>query len=375
MNLQRIIIVLLCATGLQACKDPYFPPLVDSDNRILVVEGVLNASGGTTSIRLSRSTKIDNYNTIVPEEGAQVTVEAESGSPQNLFATGGGFYRSSLSMQSGQKYRVRIRTSDGKEYLSSYSEAKVTPAIDSISWKQEAEGVTVYANAHDDANTTTYYRWDYEETWEIRTYYYSQYVFENGRVRERNMPDEERYICWKYNNSSNILIASSAKLQSDRIAEAPLLQIPTGNEKLDWRYSILVRQYALDKNAYEFYDLMKKNTESIGTIFDPQPSEIRGNFICITDPAEPVIGHVTASTVTEKRIFINSTEVTDWVFVENCPVQEVTTDSVVYYFEGGGFIPYEAVEENGVITKYMSSYAGCTDCTTRGGSVQRPSYW
>src|SRR5690606_11887431 len=146
--------------------------------------------------------------------------------------------------------------------------------------------------------------------------------------------------------SANILIASSAKLQSDRIAEAPLLQIPTGSEKLGWRYSILVRQYALDKNAYEFYDLMKKNTESIGTIFDPQPSEIRGNFTCITNPEEPVIGHVTASTVTEKRIFINSTEVSDWVFVENCPVQEVTTDSVVYYLVGGGYILYEAVEEN-----------------------------
>ncbi|MCR6722468.1 MAG: DUF4249 domain-containing protein [Chitinophagaceae bacterium] len=252
---------------------------------------------------------------------------------------------------------------------------KQTPVIDSIGWTRGNDGVVVHANAHDDTGNTTYYRWEYEETWEIHSFFASGLIYDDGKVRDRVFPDEERMVCWKDARSTSIIIASSAKLNGDRISEMPIVNIPNGHEKLAWRYSILVRQYALDKNAYEFYDLMKKNTESIGTIFDPQPSEIRGNFVCVTDPEEPVIGHVTASTVEEQRIFINSSQVPNWVFVQNCPEQNVTPDSIVYYFEGGGYIPYDTKEDNGNIEYYLASYAGCVDCTKRGGGRQRPSFW
>lgn len=375
MKINYLVAGLLATLLFTSCKDEYEPPLINTDTNILVVEGVLNASGGSTNVRLSRSTKIDNFNNIVAEEGAQVTVEGETGPAQSLVPTGGGFYRGVLALTTGGKYRVRIVTTNGKEYLSAYSTVKQTPVIDSIGWSRSGDGVMVHANAHDATGNTTYYRWEYEETWEIHSYYGSKFIYENGSVRDRIYPDEERMVCWKHANSTSILIGSSAKLDGDRISQAPLVFIPSGHEKLAWRYSIIVRQYALEKNAYEFYDLMKKNTESIGTIFDPQPSEIRGNFTCVSDPEEPVIGHITASTVEEQRIFINSSQVPGWVFVENCPVQHVTPDSVVYYFEGDGFIPYDVKEAGNTVEYYLASYAGCVDCTKRGGGRQRPSFW
>src|SRR5690606_35363898 len=109
------------------------------------------------------------------------------------------------------------------------------------------------------------------------SYYFSEFIYENDLVRPRVFPNEDVSVCWKYANSSTILLGSSAKLQSAVISEKPLTTIPAGHEKLAKRYSILVKQYAIDKKAYEFYSLMKKNTESLGSIFDPQPSEIRGN--------------------------------------------------------------------------------------------------
>lgn len=369
-------LLLVAVLGLISCRDEYVPPLVQSDTNVLVVDGNLNVGTGPTSFRLSRSGPVDGNNTIIAEEGAQVQVESETGGGiQLLPAVGGGIYRGNPVFSVGQRYRVRIITTGGREYVSAYVTALQTPEIDSISWKRDEEGITVYANTHGNGTGDTYYRWEYDETWEIRSYWFSEYVYENKRVRQRNLPQESVLTCWKYNTSKNILLGTTAKLQSDRISEAPLLEIANGDERPAVRYSILVRQYALDKEAFEFYDLMKKNTESIGSIFDPQPSEIRGNFTSVTDPAEPVIGFLTASSVTEKRIFVNAAQVPDWRFVEYCPTQNVTPDSVEFYFEGEGYMPYGAKDLNGGIEYYYGSYGGCVDCRKRGGNLNRPSYW
>ncbi|MBL7756371.1 MAG: DUF4249 family protein, partial [Chitinophagaceae bacterium] len=210
-----------------------------------------------------------------------------------------------------------------------------------------------------------------------RTYYFSKYIYENRRVRERVMPAEDVSICWRNRSSTNILVGTTNRLQSDVISKMPVTGFSNGDDRLSVRYSILVRQYALDKDAYEFYDLLRKNTESIGTIFDAQPSEVKGNITCLTDPAEPVIGYVTASSVEEQRIFINASQVPDWRFPQICEVQTVTPDSVFYYFEILGYSPYEADIPPGtnVPKAYFGSYGVCVDCTKRNGTKTRPSFW
>jgi len=113
---------------------------------------------------------------------------------------------------------------------------------------------------------------------------------------------------------------------------------------------------------------MKKNTEDIGNIFSPQPSEIRGNIKNISDSKEYVLGYVTVSTVEEQRKFIQI----PWQFSMYCTITKVPRDSVVYYFAGGSLIPFAYDEPPPV---YSGSEAQCVDCTKRGGSLKRPSYW
>ena len=43
--------------------------------------------------------------------------------------------------------------------------------------------------------------------------------------------------------------------------------------------------------------LMQKNAESLGSIFDEQPTQITGNIHSVTNPSEQVIGYVSAGTV------------------------------------------------------------------------------
>ena len=140
------------------------------------------------------------------------------------------------------------------------------------------------------------------------------------------------------------------------------------------RYSILLRQESLTKKAYEYLLLMKKNTESLGSIFDPQPSDLKGNIQCISNPDEGVIGYVTASSLSEKRIFITSSDA-NWKFNLNCP--EVLyipnrADSIRLLMPSTP--PIDLIVKD-FQQYYTASVPACVDCVSRGGDLAMPSYW
>ena len=161
------ILILLFAK----CKQEYNPEIEAKSTGFLVVEGFLNSGQGPTTIRLSRSSDLEDT-ALKPEAGAQLNVEGEDGSNFLLFGNGNGEYSvAQLTLNNGVKYRLHIRTTDGKEYVSDYTPVKYTPPIDSITWQREDGGLRLYANANDPQNNTKYYQWKYEETWEIHSAY------------------------------------------------------------------------------------------------------------------------------------------------------------------------------------------------------------
>ena len=123
--------------------------------------------------------------------------------------------------------------------------------------------------------------------------------------------------------------------------------------------------------------MMKKNTEGLGTIFDPQPSEVKGNIHSTSDPNELVIGYVSATNMDEKRYFISRADLPDWAFIQYCPEIQVlnSPDSIAEAYRGGGAI-YDAIRTPlGVVTYYLFSDLPCVECPARGGSLGKPSYW
>src|SRR4030095_1026411 len=270
------------------------------------------------------------------------------------------------------EYRLRIKNS-GKEYLSDWVKTIFNPPLDSISWEEQADGVHIYVNTNDPTNTTKYFRWDYNETWEIRSLYFSQFIYANGALRPRILPGEDVSVCWKYSPSTGIFLANSSRLQSGIISQAPIVFIPRHDEKLFVRYSIIAKQYAMEKDAYNFFEILKKNTEDIGSFFGPLPSELKGNIHCVTNPDEPVIGFVTSSSVTQKRIFINSSEVSNWIIYPYCEELVVANrpDSIAQVANSWIAILYYDFPEN----KYLFTTPYCGDCKSRGGANVKPTYW
>lgn len=372
MNKAPLIVLLLLFLG---CKDQYDLEVRPTDVSLLVVEGTLNAGQGPTTITLSKTVKINDPAAFKPVLMAILSVESRNGNIQPFTEVGNGNYSNAqLNLASGQEYRLRIKTADNREYLSDYVVVKQTPAIDSVTWKKENGNIVVYANAHDATNNTRYYKWYHDETWEIHSYYVANYRYTGVGTTIVPAPTYN-YRCWKYAGSTKINLASSVQLQSDVISQAPVQVITSGSEKLGVRYSMLLKQQALSKEAYAFFQLMKKNTESLGSIFDPQPSELKGNIQCITNPDEGVVGYLTASNITEKRIFITAQEAS-WSYPQSCDTTRVRNhqDSLKLWLPH--YLPWGAVEPApGVITFYLFAPSTCVDCTKRGGDLAMPSYW
>lgn len=385
-RVKYILFVLLAGVLINACKEVYEPNLQSPQTGYLVVDGFINSAvGGTSTITLTRTTKLVDTVSVLYEHGASVLIEGENGESYFLTAGINGAYTSDpLTLNSNVKYRVHIYTADGKEYTSAYTPVKTTPVIDSISWEQTSEGVTTHINTRDVTGNTKYYRWTYVETWQIRSAYYStlKYTVDpltslNIGVEYRNLglPDLAIWDCWQSYTARNIILGTTEKLSSD-IIYLPLTYIEPASIKLGVLYSVELKQYALSKSAYSFYDQLRKNTEQLGSIFDAQPSELIGNIECVTDTKEIVIGYVEVTSESTKRIFINNRELDKWGYTQGCSNIRIDNnpDSIAKY--GNGLIP-TVPNQLGPFNSIIDFYASdpyCVDCTLRG-SNQKPSFW
>jgi hypothetical protein len=267
--------------------------------------------------------------------------------------------------------RLRITTNNGREYISDNIPVIPVPPIDSVHWERTDAGVTTYVNTHDASGQTRYYLWEYQEDWEFKSTYNSGLEYINGRVVTRDLLVNISR-CWQTYKSTRIVSATSSHLSDDVIKRISITHVPQNSWMLQVKYSVEVTQYPLTKEGFEFWENVKRNSEQLGTIFDPLPSQTSGNIHCVNDPEEPVIGFVSAGSTSVKRIFITHAEVHPWQVPTDCYEIFVTPDSIQYYFQDMGFVP--EYEERTPRPGYVSSTLPCIDCRVRGSNV-KPPFW
>ncbi|HTK20654.1 MAG TPA: DUF4249 domain-containing protein [Mucilaginibacter sp.] len=378
---------LLIFAMMVACKKPYNPTVIDSPKSYLIVEGVINTND-TTTIKISRTVKLSSKTTDNPVE-ANINVESDNGESYSLNESAPGVYKmDGVFLDASHKYRLHITTSDNdNEYLSDYIPVKDSPPIDSIGFNLTAKGIQIYSNAHDVTKGTRYYRFDYTETWEFHSLYPSEWI-SNGSAIVPRPSDQRIYLCYKSNSSSTILLGSTAKLTQDVLYQNPIIAIESTAEKIETKYSILLRQYALTADSYKFWETLRKNTEQLGSIFDAEPTQLAGNIHNIHDNTDIVIGYISAGTVSKKRIFITSEQLPasyktvypyqcmqDSLWYHNPHSYAGLENDVEDVLIPGIMIPITAFYEGGPSPAgFMGADPYCVDCTLRG-SKKRPDFW
>ncbi|MFD0749059.1 DUF4249 domain-containing protein [Mucilaginibacter calamicampi] len=363
----KISLIIMGCIVLYACKERFLPEIKDNNLSYLVVEGLINTGADSTIYTLSRTFKLGNKPIEAPEKGAIVQVESEAGGTYVLPALPkpGRYGRPSLGLDPTKKYRLRIRTTDKREYLSDFVESKTSQPFE---LKHVVGDTTLnfYLTTHDPAGKSIYYRHSYIETWEYQTDLISYFKIVNDKRVPREFPQDDISTCWHTFPSHEIILTSTANLSEDRLNDKLILSIGSTEKKINIEYSILVKQSVLTREGFEFYESLRKNTESVGTIFDAQPSQLFGNIRSTTNPSETVIGFISAGSVTEKRFIIQLKDFpSNWFALDDKSICEESLR-----------MPTD-IRQPFIVVGITSStnYLYCADCIYSGGNRVRPPYW
>ena len=368
MFLKKIFMASL-GTGLaglilSACITKYEATGLDKIEGILVVEGII--TDDETTIRLSQSSSMtDGFSFANDLNNARVFVECDDGSVFPAEATtgyrGGKYTMKTGKLNLDRKYRLKMEI-DEDEYCSDFLFPIVTPEIDSVFWTKTGIGqpVNIYVASHSPDNQVLYYRWSYQEDSDFFT-----------PIELSPYPSH----CWITESNKDILLASTEKMVSGRVTEH-LTTIWPSDKKLSSKYRMDVKQNAISKKAYHYFNNIKKNSEQSGSIFAPIPSELRGNIICTNDPGRRIIGYMDVSLTVKKRLQILRNDNAYEPPVSYCAILSV--DELIKQY---GYIPYDWIlyytPPPDPLWPIPATYVrkDCVDCTLEGGLINKPPDW
>ncbi len=368
-----------------------FVPKTREDKEILVVEGLITNQPIANTIKLSSSLPLGTEGITRPVKGCNVTISDDLGNNFSLTESSAGIYVTDTAQfrgTIGRFYTLHIHANTFYKNLNFESypvEMKPVPPIDSLYYEKVAieqnngvslqEGCQVYLNTHDPTNQTKFYRWQYEETWEFQL----PYTLVTNKT------------CWLSNNSNEINIKNTSALKEARVERYPINSISNLSDRLNVKYSILVKQYSLNEDEYLYWENLQSMTEQVGGLYDKIPSSNASNVYCVDDPNEKVLGYLSVSASTSKRIFIKDNFAGLINLYTNCYGDTIFNGAPVPYLNytswiinegllhpsvwilGADFILHE-IFLNPIPYVVITYNKGCADCTTRG-TLTEPDFW
>jgi hypothetical protein len=374
---KRVIsVILLSMIFLFNCCITQFIPSVGISADLLVVEGLITDQPGHNTIKLALSMPLGGRSIPRPLSGSTVTISDDIGNEYNLSESTNGTYIPDQSFCGviGRSYTLHINSGPAHKninYVSAPVLLKPVPPIDTIYWERRVlgtnvdgvpsqEGCQIYLATHDPENKCRFYRWEFEETWEISL----PYLVPNNH-------------CWTTENSTNINIKNTSSFSDDRVVKFPLNFVTNNTDRLKEKYSILVKQYSLNEEEYMYWEKLQNTVEQVGGLYDLTPESIQSNILCIERPDEKVQGYFSVSAVKSKRIFIKNQFSGIINLYRDCVNASI----------GGVDVPVPGNLTLGVNAwvivdhreppppyRLVTFFKSCADCTTRGTTVE-PDFW
>jgi hypothetical protein len=380
MQRGRVLSAYVSIMALAGCLEPYSASELKDSVDLLVVDGFVNTTDSIASVRLTRTIPMDTSASAASVANAAVSIESDGHTYDLVYQGDGTYVLKNTFFDPAQQYRVTISTGPGKRYQSDFVEVTDTPAIDSITWKPALAGIDLFVNTHDVTGGSRYYSWNFDVTWEYVASFVSSYKLIDGAYFPRYGSDQI-YRCWNRDRSDEILVATSTALSEDVIRDFFLTNVPVFSNRLNFRYSILVTQRTLTKEAYTFWNELRKTTETVGGLFDPQPYKILGNVHGAEDATEEVLGYFSAGSVTRQRLFVTFNQLPGELRrlrsplpcgeerVSFIPIEEIPTTPNSVYLIDPVSVPGQG------ITGFTTADAACVDCRVFGGTTAKPEFW
>lgn len=352
-----------------------FVPDIKERKELIVVEGLVTDQPEPYIVKLSRSLPLDDRENAKPVSGCTVLVSDNLGNDYFFRESETGIYKSDPAVfkgETGRFYTLKILAGQSTGYLnyeSSPMELKPVPSIDSLYYEKKIlspeegffKGINaaqVYLDTHDPENSCRFFRWEYEETWLIRLLF-----------------SVDNKKCWISEKSKGIDVKSTTSLNESRVIRHPVRYITNTTDRLLWKYSILVNQYSLNEDEYNYLERIREINENTGGLYDKVPADVPNNLRCMESPDINALGYFSVSAKSSGRIFILEKFegifnpytycIRDTIYGDMDPPGLNLTRWVLFDIPKGGFNPR---------TRILTDDYGCADCTVRGSNV-RPPFW
>ncbi|WP_192347820.1 DUF4249 domain-containing protein [Algoriphagus sp. Y33] len=318
MYKKLIYIALLAAAS---CIDPY-ETRVDKGLQLLTVEGTITSKVGTHTVRLTRS---DTYGSIFegviePVTGATVIVKDDLGNVtflgENVGSRGNYYTPADFAAIVGRSYTLQIQLLDGKVYTSLPELVKDVPPIGNLTYQSEripvegeindASGVGFIVEVDDPAEESNFYYWRNSRATYVLETRPELYI---DPLTKAPAPKGCCAVCYKSEITGNnsFFIASDENFNGLRTRVKAGFILDDGLRFVN-TFRVDLRQLSITAEAYRFLRLVKQQSETSGSVFDPPPASIRGNMVSLDDPDEVVLGYFIAAGETSQRVYIKGTE-------------------------------------------------------------------
>ena len=372
--------------AVSACIYPFAPVIESVDGR-MVVEGDIHI-GSISTFTFSRVYPIYADDSAITTPIVEGYIEGEDGTrvqstskPYDGYGSGPEYGSFSLSfdtrdLTSNQRYRLRFKDQEsGAVYESDWIEVCPPPVIDDLSYildKDRGE-LNVALSMH--CNGRSHFRWHFDEVWEYRADAKAICYYVPSTNMIQDFPENQNiFYCWRYNSSPSIKIFSTKDQVDDRFVDLEFHRIQRTDKRLQVLYQIKVYLEALNEDAYAYWQNIRENSQNQGTIFSPIPSQMSGNIHCISDPSVLVIGFINAAEQTEAEMYYDNSVEQFYKGDSNFEFFEVRPDEFALYYSQD-YIPYDHYLDLDSGEVYLWGARRCLDCTSVGGTKDKPSYW
>jgi hypothetical protein len=289
-----LLIILAVSFG---CVEVY-QAKTDFHEDVPIVNGLITNNPEYNYIQITLSSKegkkyLSNANVYVTDDDENITFFNEVS--MGLYKPVGTF-----SGEIGKTYRLNFITDEGIEYESS-PQIMIPPVeIDSIYGektekiyynpsatggyvKNPVRGLDVFGDFSNSTEELPRFRMDI-----------SLLLLYGYEINEFT-----RFFCWKKSKRVEILNLSSPKFDigNSGIRKHSICFLPQDKnyyELLESEYYhkfiLIIRQFRLNKDAYDYYSGVLDQLTSEGKLFDPAANQLNGNIKCKSDPKQLVLG-------------------------------------------------------------------------------------
>jgi len=384
--LKRIQIVLFIAAGtliFGTCTEPFEMETTAYED-ILIINASISAESKNHEIYISRSYASGEEPKLI--SGAEVEVVADNGDSFQFEQIAPGIYRSTISFAPipGTDYQLNLKDENGESYTSAKVRLTEPTTVDQITARrtlneQGEDGVQIYVDGSATAANSTYFRYEYVETYRIESFYNPMkelvVVSESPPILELREKEREEKVCYATQESNSIFIAETNHLGDNKVMDFPLHFMERRDRRIAIRYSILVKQYALTSSSYEFYRTLKDLSSSSNLFSQVQPGLIVGNIENTGSGKTKVIGLFETVSMASKRIFFNFDEVfldNGIRYLEDCVQTNYhISDSDLFERVQSGDYLLSGEEPLGIVAIALKK---CVDCTLEGSNIV-PEFW